>query len=76
MFIGEIRNVNDLRQGQRALPERGVVYYLRAVSSQRLEAGRVTHVVRRGDVLVAHTTTGQEVAISGEGGFVLVPKSV
>ena len=73
MFIDQLHSVEDLGEGQRALPEPGTTYELRTMANEAIGAGQVTHVVRHGKALYAITTGGQSHPITGHGSPVLVP---
>ena len=72
-FIGDIRQVTDLAEGETALPEPDMGYELRSVAGDNFEAGLVEHVVRRGDTIFARTTAGDEFPVTGRNAHVLVP---
>lgn len=65
MDIVSVREVTDLREGQRATPEQGVIYGLRTVDHQHL-AGTVLFVVRRGNELRAEMSTGESLGLPGK----------
>jgi hypothetical protein len=46
MHIGELQRVQDLAEGERALPEHGTVYRLRSIDNTAVET-HVEFVVRR-----------------------------
>ena len=48
-------------------------YELRTANGDRFERGTVEHVVRRGDLIIARTTAGEEFAVVGRNAHVLVP---
>ena len=74
MHIGELQRVQDLTEGERALPEHGTVYRLRSIDNTAVET-HVEFVVRRDQRLFARGTCGNEFPVSGTGAFVLVPRS-
>jgi hypothetical protein len=74
MHIGELQRVQDLAEGERALPEHGTVYRLRSIDNTAVET-HVEFVVRRDQRLFARGTCGNEFPVSGPGAFVLVPRS-
>ena len=59
MNFYDLRDVNDLADGERATPESGVTYDLRTIDNRRQEAGTAEYVFREGDVLYARMTTGE-----------------
>jgi len=75
MFIGDIRQIGDLAEGETATPEPDMGYELRTADGDRFERGTVEHLVRRGDTIVARTTAGEEFAVVGRNAHVLVPLS-
>jgi len=75
MFIGEVRKIEDLAEGETATPEPDMGYELRTANGDRFERGTVEHLVRRGDMIVARTTAGEEFAVVGRNAHVLVPLS-
>src|SRR6056297_1758249 len=58
MFIGDVRQIEDLAEGETATPEPDMGYELRTANGDRFERGTVEHLVRRGDMIVARTTPG------------------
>ncbi|WP_145215207.1 hypothetical protein [Planctomycetes bacterium TBK1r] len=56
-----------------AQPEPDVAYELRRIDGSGIEAGFVEFVVRRGDVIFARTTVGEEFAVTGQNAHILVP---
>lgn len=75
MFIGDIRRIEDLADGETATPEPDMGYELRTMDGSRFEPGTVEHLVRRGDLILARTTAGEEFAVVGRNAHVLVPLS-
>ncbi|MCA9210363.1 MAG: hypothetical protein KDA55_18520 [Planctomycetales bacterium] len=75
MFIGDVRQIEDLVEGEMATPEPDMGYELRTANGDRFERGTVEHLVRRGDMIVARTTAGEEFAVVGRNAHVLVPLS-
>ncbi len=74
MNIGELQRVSDLTEGERAMPEQGLVYGLRSIDNIVVE----THdefVVRRVQRLFARGTCGNEFPVSGPVAFVLTQRS-
>ena len=74
MHIGELQRVQDLAEGERALPEHGTVYRLRSIDNTAVET-HVEFVVRRDQRLFARGNCGSEFPVSGTGAFVLIPRS-
>ena len=74
MHIGELQYVTDLAQGERAMPEHGIVYGLRSIDNNDV-ATHVDFVVRCDQRLIARGTCGNEFPVSGTGAFVLIPRS-
>lgn len=72
-FICDVRQVADLAEGGIAPPEPDMGYELRSIAGDNFETGVVEHVVRRGDVIFARTTAGDEFAVTGKNAHVLVP---
>ena len=72
-FICDVRQVNDLAEGETAPPEPDMGYELRSIAGENFEAGVVEYVVRRGDAIFARTTAGEEFAVTGKNAHVLVP---
>lgn len=56
--IYELRDVNDLADGEKAFPESRITYELRTFDNKRVESGTVEYVVRDGERLYAKMTTG------------------
>ena len=74
MNIGEIQCVTDLAEGERAMPDHGIVYGLRSIDDNVVET-HVEFVVRRDQRLFARGNCGNEFPVSGPGAFVLTPRS-
>ena len=74
-FIGDIRGIEDLADGETVGPEPDMGYEVRTATGDRFERGTVEHLVRRGDMIVARTTAGEEFAVVGRNAHVLVPLS-
>ncbi|TWU40185.1 hypothetical protein Q31b_35300 [Novipirellula aureliae] len=72
-FICDVRQVNDLAEGETAAPEPDMGYELRSIAGYNFEAGLVEYLVRHGDVIFARTIAGEEFAITGRNAHVLVP---
>lgn len=75
MFIGDVRQIEDLADGETAMPEPDTGYELRTIAGDRFERGTVEHLVRRGNLIYARTTAGEEFAVVGKNAHVLVPLS-
>lgn len=75
MFICDVRQIDDLDEGETATPEPDMGYELRTIDGSRFETGTVASIVRRGNAIVARTTAGEEFAVTGPAGHVLVPLS-
>jgi len=75
MFVNDVRNVSDLADGETAIPEPDMGYKLRTIAGDRWEKGTVEFLFRRGDVIFARTTAGEDFAVTGTGAHVLVPLS-
>ena len=71
-FIGDIREIEDLADGETAGPEPDMGYELRTIDG-RFETGTVESLVRRGDMIFARTTVGGEFAVMGTNAHILVP---
>ena len=69
----DLREVNDLSDGERATPEPGVTYDLRTIKNQAVASGTVEYVFRDGDTLFARTADGESYPVTGAGSYVLVP---
>ena len=76
MRIRDIHEVNDLAEGERAAPESGAIYTVRAIDRHRAEPGTTDYVYQRSDTLYARMTTGESFAVTGPGAHVLVPSRV
>ena len=72
----DLRNVDDLADGERATPEPGVTYDLRTIGNRSVDSGTVECVFRDGDVLFARTSEGETYPVTGEGSYVLVPRGL
>lgn len=72
----DLRTVEDLADGEIAVPEPGVTYNLRTIGNRKLDVGMVVDVVRQGDTLFARTTSGDSIAVSGHGAAILVPRDL
>ncbi|WP_168565137.1 hypothetical protein [Crateriforma spongiae] len=72
--IGDIRDIEDLVDGETAVPEADMGYELRSIGG-RFENGTVVAIIRRGNRILAKTTTGCEFAVTGPNAHVLVPLS-
>jgi hypothetical protein len=75
MFIGDVRQIEDLVEGETATPEPDMGYELRTANGDRFERGTVEYLIRRGDMIVARTTAGEEFPVVGRNAHVLVPLS-
>jgi hypothetical protein len=75
MFIGDVRQIEDLAEGETATPEPDMGYELRTANGDRFESGTVEYLVRRGDMIIAQTTAREEFAVVGRNAYVLVPLS-
>lgn len=75
MFIGDVRQIEDLAEGETATPEPDMGYELRTAGGDRFKRGTVEALVRRGDMIFARTTAGEEFAVVGRNAHVLVPLS-
>ncbi|WP_413431771.1 hypothetical protein [Crateriforma spongiae] len=75
MFIGDVRQIEDLADGETAKPEPDMGYELRTANGDRIERGTVEHLIRRGDMIIARTTAGEEFSVVGRNAHVLVPLS-
>ena len=71
--INDVRRVEDLQPGQRAVPEPGVRYDLRPIDAAPLGL-TVKFVIRTGDMLLAHASDGSEYPVSGDGAYILCPQ--
>ena len=74
--IYQIRDFNDLAEGEKAFPESKVIYELRTFDNTRVESGTVEYVVREGERLYAKMTSGYSFRVNGTGSHVLVPKGL
>ncbi|KAA1258129.1 hypothetical protein SV7mr_31400 [Stieleria bergensis] len=72
--IGDIREIEDLVDGETAKPEADMGYELRTIAG-RFERGTVVGITRRGNRILATTTNGREFAVTGPNAHVLVPLS-
>lgn len=71
----DLREVDDLAQGEQALPEPGVTYGLRTMENRTVDS-EVECVFRNGDTLFARTAAGKTYPVTGEGSYVLVPRGL
>lgn len=71
-FIGDIRGIEDLADGENVGPEPDMGYELRTIGG-RFETGTVKSLVRRGNRILARTTAGEQFAVTGTNAHVLVP---
>ena len=71
-FIGDIRGIEDMADGETVGPEPDMGYELRSIGG-RFETGTVKLLVRRGNRILALTTTGKEFDVAGANAHVLVP---
>ena len=71
----DLREVEDLADGERALPEAGVTYDLRTIENRNIDT-KVECVFRDGDTLFARTATGQTYPVTGKGSYILVPRGL
>jgi hypothetical protein len=76
MHFDDLREVNDLADGERATPEPGVTYDLRTIDNCQQESGTAEYIFREGDVLYARMTTGDSFAVTGPNSHVLVPRGL
>lgn len=72
--IGQVDRVEQLQEGERAVPEPGMVYGLRPIDGQDLGV-EVTSISRQGGAIVAHASDGRDYPVSGAGAMVLMPRS-
>ena len=75
MTIKGIQRVTDLTENERAFPENGIVYGLRAITNSDVITA-VGFVVRRGDRLIARGCNGEDFPVSGKGAFVMTPRPI
>ena len=73
MYIFELRTVDDLTEGQIAIPEPGVSYRLRTMDNKQVSDALVKHVFRNGESLFALTVNDERFPVTGAGHCVLVP---
>lgn len=71
-FIGDIHGIEDMADGETVGPEPDMGYELRSIGG-RFETGTVKLLVRRGNRILARTTTGKEFDVTGANAHVLVP---
>jgi hypothetical protein len=72
----DLRDVDDLAEGERAMPEPGVTYDLRTIDNRSVDSGTVECVFRDGDMLFARTIDGETYPVTGQGSYVLVPRGL
>ena len=72
----DLRDVDDLAEGERAMPEPGVTYDLRTIDKRPMDSGTVECVFRDGNTLFARTIDGETYPVTGEGSYVLVPRGL
>lgn len=70
LAVGQLRNVEDLQEGQRSFPERWLVFRIESEDAPSLNT-TVAYVERRGDCLFARGHNGQDYAITGVGAYTL-----
>ncbi len=58
MFIGGVRQIDDLDEGETAAPEPDMGYELRAIGGSRFDAAKVASFIRRCDAIVARLSLG------------------
>lgn len=68
MWIGQLRRVTDLAEGEQAFPEAGLSYQLQSEDDPALDT-TVVWVQRRGDRLIARGANGEDYAVSGPDGY-------
>ena len=71
----DLREVDDLEEGERALPEPGVTYDLRTMENRTVDT-EVECVFRDGGTLFARTSAGETYPVTGEGSYVLGPRGL
>lgn len=71
----DLREVDDLADGEQAFPEPGVTYDLRTMENRTVDT-RVDCVFRDGEALFARTAAGETYPVTGEGSYVLVPRGL
>ena len=74
-YFYDLRKVDDLAEGEQALPEPGVTYDLRTMENQTVGT-EVKSVFRDGGTLFARTASGETYPVTGEGSYVLVPRGL
>ena len=72
----DLRDVDDLAEGERATPEPRVTYDLRTMDNQMVASGTVECVFRDGNTLFARTIDGETYPVTGHGSYVLVPRGL
>lgn len=73
--IGEIKEVKDLAEGERAFAESDLVYCVRGINGKRIEGETVLYIERPVEErrIVAVTTTNHTYPITGKGAYVIEP---
>lgn len=71
----DLREVEDLADGERAFPEAGMTYDLRTMENRTIDT-KVECVFRDGETLFARTAAGETYPVTGEGAYVLVPRGL
>ena len=73
--IGEIKTVNDLKEGERAYAESELIYCVQGINGKRLEGEVVLYIERpvEKEQIVAYTTTSNTYPITGKGAYVIHP---
>lgn len=72
LYIGSVNKLDDLRDGQRAVPEPDLAYDLRLIDEPLLGL-TVRFVVRRGDEILARASDGRDYPVTGTGAYILCP---
>ena len=71
----DLREVDDLEEGERALPEPGVTYDLRTMENRTVDT-EVECVFRDGGTLFARRSAGETYPETGDRSHVLVPRGL
>ncbi|MEL6896090.1 MAG: hypothetical protein AAFP90_08315 [Planctomycetota bacterium] len=71
----DLREVDDLADGEQALPEPGVTHDLRMMENRTVDT-EVGCVFCDGGTLFARTSAGETYPVTGEGSYVLVPRGL
>lgn len=77
LTIGDVLRIEDMQDGEQAMPERDTIYHVRNIETHTKLPSRVAFVVRNGEQLFAVLTSGERKCVAGcteeTGTWVLCP---